>query len=201
MPQTNAEHAWLTGAGVLLAALAAACGNTGPPVDRDVEKREQFKGEKEVERELVDANVVLPPFPVEDNLIEVKFAGPKSFTYYLDSESVSIYESEVVRYTLIARSPSGSDNVSYEGIYCKARTYKSYAFGSAGQTWALARNPNFTPVRDLDRNNVRLAMYRDYACPYGVAQRDADRVVTAVKRGQPLPCEAHDGAGHRHTCR
>ncbi|UCD67751.1 MAG: CNP1-like family protein [Betaproteobacteria bacterium] len=184
-----------------MAALAAACGNTGPPVDHDVEKREQFKGEKEVERELVDANVVLPSYPIEDNLIQVQFSGPKSFTYFVDTQSIFVYEGEVVRYTLVARSASGSENVSYEGIYCKARTYKSYAFGAVEQTWAVARNPNFTPIRDLDRNNIRFAMYRDYACPYGKAQRDAERVLAALKGGMPLPCVSHDHGEHRHICR
>ena len=201
MPRTNADSGWLTWVGLLLVALAAACGNTGAPVDRDVEKREQFKGEKEVERELVEANVVLPPYPVDDNLIEVEFSGPKSFTFFVDTQSIFIYESEVVRYTLVARSPSGSDNVSYEGIYCRARTYRSYAFGSADKTWSLARNPNSAPVRDLDRNNVRLALYRDYACPNGVPQREASRMVTALKAGKPLPCVSQDGGEDRHICR
>ena len=200
MPRTNAERFWLAGIGLFLI-VAAGCKPTGPPVDRGVEKREQFKSEAEVQRELQDANVVLPDYPADDNLIEVKFAGPKSFTYFVDSQSITIYEQEIVRFTLVARSPSGSDNVSHEGMYCKARTYRSYAFGTADKTWALARNPNSTPILDLDRNNLRFALYRDYACPYGVAQRDPDRVVTALKRGMPLPCVSQDGGEHRHICR
>jgi len=39
----------------------------------------------------------------------------------------------VVRYTLVIRSPSGSDNVSYEGIRCNVREVKVYAYGSRGK--------------------------------------------------------------------
>ena len=76
MLRTYAELVSFAGIGLLLM-VAAGCKPTGPPRDYDAERRTQFRGEVEVERELVDANVVLPDYPLKENLVEVKFSGPK----------------------------------------------------------------------------------------------------------------------------
>ncbi len=187
MNLTNPECISLVVAVSLLVAAAGGCSPTGPAVDRMVEKREAFNQEPEWKAQWREADYVLPPYPSDANLIEVQIEGPKSFKFFLDAQSIAVYDDAVVRYTLVARSPSGSDNVTFEGMRCETGEYKSYAFGSTERTWTQSRNAEWYPIRDLDRNKIRHSLYRFYVCPYGVPQRDASRVVAALKRGIPMP--------------
>ena len=187
MKPTNPDSIPLIVAVSLLAAVAVGCSPTGPAVDREVEKREAFKREPEWKEKWQEADYVLPPYPKGANLVEVQVEGPTSFAFFLDAQSIAINEDEVVRYTLVARSPSGSENVTFEGMRCETGEYKSYAFGSSERTWSVSRSAEWYPIRDLDRNKIRYSLYRFYVCPYGVPQRDASRVVAALKRGIPRP--------------
>ena len=187
MKPTKSECLSLVLVASLLVVVASACSPTGPAVDRMVEKREAFKTEPEWNEQWREAQYVLPPYPSDANLIEVQIEGPRSFKFYLDAQSIAVYDDAVVRYTLVARSPSGSDNVTFEGMRCETGEYKSYAYGSTERTWTQSRNAEWYPIRDVDRNKIRLSLYRFYVCPYGVPQRDATRVVTALKRGIPRP--------------
>ena len=44
-----------------------------------------------------------------------------------------------MRYVLVARSPSGSQNVSFEGLRCAAAQQRLYATGQSDSTWMPAR--------------------------------------------------------------
>jgi len=78
-----------------------------------------------------EGGYALPPYPDDDDLVEFSVDDPGSpFRYFLDAASLSIGEDEVVRYTVVIRSPSGGNNVSYEGIRCNERLAKVYAYGS-----------------------------------------------------------------------
>ena len=114
-----------------------------------------------------------------DHIHEVEFYMVVLFDF--------VDEDGVVRYTLIARSPSGSDNVSFEGMRCETGEYKPYAFGSVDNTWLRASNGEWSLIRKQRANDIRYGLYRYYFCPYGVPQRDAGRAIAALKQGIPLP--------------
>lgn len=160
---------------VLIGMLAAACTPTGPPVDREAEKRASFTREEGPNARWSESEVVLPVYPREENLIEVQISGPRTFTFLVDTESVRSDDDGVVRYALIARSPAGAVNASYEGIRCDTAEYKTYAFGVANQTWSVVGGSEWNLIRKQQTNDYRYALFRFYFCPNGIQQTSSTR--------------------------
>jgi len=172
---------------LLLGVLASACEPTGPPVDRDVEKRESFTREVAPEGPWRESEVVLPAYPRDENLIEAEISGPKSFKFLIDAESISVNGDGVVRYGLVARSSTGVDSVSYEGMRCETSEYATYAYGTTDRAWSPVRNVNWSAIRELRTNNARYDIHRFYFCPYSIPQSSSARVLDALEHGMPHP--------------
>jgi hypothetical protein len=89
----------------------------------------------------------------------------------------------VVRYTLVARSPEGVDNVSYEGIDCRAESYRLYATGHADRRWSKRttawRRIEWTPVA-----RWRHALLKDYFCPGNAPILTVADGIDGLKRGR-----------------
>ena len=178
----------LTGFACLMTCLlAVACEPTGPPVDREAEKRESFTREVAPEAPWQESEVVLPAYPQEDNLIEAEIAGPKRFRFLIDSESIVVNGDGVVRYSLVARSNSGANSVSFEGIRCETREYATYAYGTVDNTWSPVSRVKWTLITDLKSNNVRYDLHRFYFCPYAIAQTSSEKALEALEHGMPHP--------------
>jgi hypothetical protein len=77
----------------------------------------------------------LPPWPADSNLVEFHVDDPDSqFRQYIDRKSIRIGTDEVVRYTLVVEAPSGTRNVSYEGLRCTPNgAVKVYAYGNSNR--------------------------------------------------------------------
>ena len=102
-----------------------------------------------------------------------------------DLTSVRVDPDRVVRYTVVARSASGVENVSFEGIHCESREYKVYALGSIDGTWVPPRNPKWQRIEKKRDNDVRNALHRYYLCPSGFPRRNAKDTIVVLKRGRP----------------
>jgi len=81
-----------------------------------------------------EGGVQLPPYPQEEDLLEFWVDDPQErFRYLIDGKNLSVGADGVVRYTLVIRSPRGADNVSFEGMRCDTREFKTYAYGARGE--------------------------------------------------------------------
>lgn len=125
----------------------------------------------------------LPPYPKPENLVRIDVSSASSFEFFVDTAAVSVGKDEVVRYTLMARSPSGALNVSFEGIRCKTRERKLYAFGRADGSWAQARKSDWVRIREVAGNRQHSALADDYFCPGRVPVRTTAEALNALKRG------------------
>ena len=113
-------------------------------------------------RDWKEGEVKLPAFPKSEGLIEFPVVGG-SFRFFIDPASLAVGPDGVVRYTLVARSPSGVANVSYEGIRCESVSYKVFAFGNDGN-WATRE----TDWRRIESKSVQSWHYElrvNYFCP------------------------------------
>jgi hypothetical protein len=171
---------------VVICALAAAlAGCAGakyqPPKDRynTIDTGGQFFGPEEKWKE---GEVTIPAFPQEADLLPFDIAGPAESAYYVDARSISIGKDGVVRYTLVARNPAGVENISYEGIHCKEREWKPYAFGRRDGTWAPAREAAWQRVAQTSVENFRFTLYRTYFCPEGFPRRKAQEAIAEIRR-------------------
>lgn len=134
------------------------------------------------ERSWTEGKLQLPAYPKGEDLIEFYVSAATEFKFYIDRASLSVSPDGVVRYSLLARSPSGAENLTYEGIRCKSGVYKIYAYGRAGGIWA----PRASDWRLIEQKSVQRwhhALWREYFCPQKVPIYDVAEGIDALRRG------------------
>lgn len=112
----------------------------------------------------------LPAYPAQPRWQEF-FLSPKGANrQFVDLSTLSIGQDGVVRYVLNIQSPSGVQNVSVEGILCKDRQVRSYAFGdTVHHSWIESMKAVWRPIEQDD--TVRLQL-RASLCPDGIQVKD-----------------------------
>ena len=101
-------------------------------------------------KQWTEGRAELPPWPADSDLVELKvdFRSPGNFRYFIDGRHLRVDADEVVRYTLVAEAPSGTRNVTFEGLRCTAQgTYRQYAYGANGA---------FIPIEEGDWQPISL---------------------------------------------
>jgi len=156
-----------------LCVVAAACGHTEEKSDWE---REHEKSLAPSENELS-----LPAYPRERDLIEFS-AGPTSdFRYFVDGNAISVGSDGIVRYTLLARSPAGVENVSYEGMRCTTSELRVYALGRE-RAWSVTRSA-WRRVEPRDMQPWHRVLYRDYFCPYHDPVASRQQAIRVLRGG------------------
>ena len=128
-----------------------------------------------------ETDLSLPPYPKDAELIEFAVSSGATFRFFVDPASLSIGPDGVVRYTLVARSPSGVSNISYEGIRCNSKSYKVYARGTGGR-WT----PRQGEWREIEARTIQRwhnVLYSEYLCPRNRPIETAAEGADALRRG------------------
>jgi len=127
----------------------------------------------------------LPSFPRREGRLPFAASATSDFHFFVDRSSISVGADGVVRYTLIAVSPLGVENVSFEGQRCKSGEHKVYAVGRTDGTWSRREGP-WRPATQRWQHTLRV----EYFCPRGAPIRTAADGVDALRRG------GHPNQGH-----
>lgn len=128
-----------------------------------------------------EAESRLPPYPRDADLIEFQVSSGATFRFFIDAASLSVAGDGVVRYTLVARSPSGTANVSFEGIRCSSKSYKVYARGTGGN-WSR-RESEWQLIEERTIQRWHNVLYWEYLCPRHRPIETAAEGVDALRRG------------------
>jgi hypothetical protein len=142
----------------------------------------EFDSEYE-EKRWEEVETQLPPYPKAENLVSFYVSAATDNKFAVDRESISVAADGVVRYTLVVVSPSGAQNVSYEGLRCSSAERRLYAFGRSDKTWSKARANQWQSIRESTVNRHHAALYAEYFCPNGIIVRDADEARMALRSG------------------
>lgn len=126
--------------------------------------------------------LAMPAYPAAARLVEVAVPGGGSFRYYVDPASLGTGRDGIVRYTVVARSPAGSENVFYEGLRCMTRQYRVYAIGRGDGTWG-GRQGDWQPLAASATQPWRAVLFRNYFCPHSDPVRSAAEGVQALESG------------------
>ena len=152
--------------------LLAACG-----VARD-------HGQSDWERlhmkpELSEERVDPPAPPRTQTLLEFGLISRGDFRFFIDGATLNPGKDGVVRYVLVARSPAGAENITYEGMRCATGEVRRYAIGRPDGTWG-GKPGAWLPVqaqlwhRELARN---------FFCRHRQPIDDRDEGVRALREG------------------
>ncbi len=158
----------------LLLCLACVAGVAAAQVKSDWERdnEERLKQSRE--------EVVPPPRLERARLVELQLDGEAEFRYLVDAASLSVGADRIVRYVLVARSASGVESVSFEGLRCPGE-YRVYAVGRADGSWAGRAGEWRAVPRDARAGQNALA--RRYLCPARVAIQSAEEARQALREG------------------
>lgn len=134
----------------------------------------------EEEKKWVEQEASLPDFPRAQNLVEFDAGAATSNRYYVDGSTLSVGADGVVRYVVVVRTSGGATNVNFEGIRCRAKERKLYAFGRSDETWGKSRIQDWQPIRP---GSYQATLYREYFCPNNIAISKSAEGVDALRRG------------------
>jgi hypothetical protein len=129
-----------------------------------------------------DERLVAPPPLERGRLVEIKLhvSATTDFRHFVDWGSVSAGEDGVVRYVLVARSPGGVDNITFEGMRCSGE-YRVYAVARPDGTWG-GRPAEWRPI-PRTANASQLVLARQYFCPGRQAIATSEEGQRAVRAG------------------
>lgn len=133
-----------------------------------------------------EAEVALPPFPQDSDLIEFQPTGLTRFKFFIDGSSLSVGPDAVIRFSLVIRSPEGARTVSYSGVRCKSREWKDFAYGR-GTRWEPNSDPAWRPIIELNSNNYQYTLASDYFCFGGVFSAGPKGSAKTIVRGLKYP--------------
>lgn len=128
-----------------------------------------------------EEHAVAPPPLERASLVALELETPADFRYFVDAASVSVGPDRIVRYVMLARSPAGVENLTFEGLRCSGE-YRVYAVGQPGGGWS-GRPGQWRPV-PRDARLGQNALLRRYFCPArNTAVQDALEAVGALRAG------------------
>ena len=96
----------------------------------------------------------LPPYPDDSSLLKFS-TNQTGMTYMVDKKSIDPGRENVVRLTIVARSPSNARTVFYEGYHCGTRKYKRYAVAGQHGPLMLLENPEWRVIIDTPDERFR----------------------------------------------
>lgn len=167
------KHRILLPALLALAASAATLADGGKPnFNKNVEFAEEGPWQ--------EGDYQLPAYPAAPQWINVNLDNLQKNRIAVDAGSLSVGQDGVVRFILDVVSPGGVSNLSVEGIQCKNRAYRAYAFGdNVGKRWIRSTRAEWRtiPLEDRLRRELRAAL-----CPDGAAPRDAGEAVASLRK-------------------
>jgi len=117
-------------------------------------------------RKWQEGEVSLPAWPRDADLVQVKLDGPaQPLSHYIDTRSLTTGDDGVVRYTLVTKSPSGTRNVSFEGLRCTPKgRWKTYAYGMKGRFESTAVADQWQEIRSQEADPLHFDLWRHYLC-------------------------------------
>lgn len=131
----------------------------------------------------VEISTPPPQYPEPQNYLPFEVNATTPFLFFVDAKSISVGADDVVRYSLIAKSPEGASNVSFEGMRCATRQYRVYAIGRANKTWSEVRRSRWESIENTVDTVQRLVLFKDFFCPNLWSIATSEEGVQALRRG------------------
>lgn len=95
-----------------------------------------------------EIDVPPPPAFSLGKLLPIDMPVHLTLKFGVDPASIAISSDGVVRYVVVASSPSGAMNAMYEGIRCATGEFRTYARYTPSGKWIQASNSNWRQLTD-----------------------------------------------------
>lgn len=128
----------------------------------------------------------LPATPNRRTLLPFDVSAIATQSFALAPESLAVGSDGVIRFTVVARSQSGAENISYEGLRCTTLESIRYASGHADGTWSSARNLAWEPIRGGIANRYQAALADGFLCDGHTIAGNAASMLRSLKNRAPI---------------
>lgn len=154
----------------------------------EVEYDDIFDDGKEMEKKQIwkEGSYTIPPYPKKKNLLSVTIPESIPYKIYLDENSLSYADDNVVRYTIVIETTTGYQNIFYEGIRCTRTRYKTYAFANSEKVMTPIKSAKWQGISGQD-TDFRHYLFRHYLCTENELPRTPLEIIRAIN----LPEEFH----------
>lgn len=131
----------------------------------------------------------LPGYPQDSDLLKV--AGPaayRDYQFFIDEKSLTVGSDGVVRYSIVIRSASGSDNVMYDGLRCSTNQLKNYAYGSTDmdgkKKFIKKQSSDWHHFRGSGITGYGSILASNYFCDHNGAVLKQNNIIQNIKYGK-----------------
>ncbi|WP_296541007.1 CNP1-like family protein [Rhodoferax sp.] len=104
-----------------------------------------------------------------------------SMEFGIDPATLAITPDGIVRYVMLAVSPSGTISAFYEGIRCATGEVKSYARANASGVWTIVKEPEWRGLNDRQPSKHALALARQGACEGNTNPNSTAEIIRKLK--------------------
>lgn len=118
----------------------------------------------EVDPDWKESEAPPPPAFQRTQLIPIDMPKYVSVRFGVDPATLVITPDGIVRYVMVATSPTGTVNAMYEGIRCASGEVKTYARFSASGQWSAVKDPQWQGLNGNQPSRHALALARQGAC-------------------------------------
>lgn len=115
-------------------------------------------------------------------LIPFEVSANSELRWSVDPASIKITDDGLVRYVVVARSPTGLINALYETINCNKAEFNTYARYNANGGWSTVENPQWRSMYDKLPSRHALMLAKQGACVGNSSAQSATEMVQALKK-------------------
>ena len=128
-----------------------------------------------------ETEVPAPPSFDPKQRVAVDMPRYVSVEFGIDPATLAITPDGIVRYVMVAVSPSGAVTAFYEGIRCATGEVKSYARANASGVWTLVKEPQWRRLNDKQPSKHALALAQQAACEGNASASSAADILRRLK--------------------
>lgn len=174
---------------ILLASILFVSNSVCADVWEDLNSHEFQENENVEEYIWKEEGSNIPDYPENAELIEV--AGPpayRNYQYLIDGKGLKVGADGVVRYSIVIRSSSGSDNVMHDGLRCITAEIKNYAYGSTNKegkkVFIPRQQTSWKPVRSTGVDGYSKGLAENYFCDHNGVILTRHEIIQNMKYGK-----------------
>lgn len=126
----------------------------------------------------------VPPAPAFDvnKLVTFDVAASSTLVYGVDPATIQISPKDsLIRYVMVASSPSGARSVLYEGIRCATGEFKTYARYSSDGKWIAATDPQWKSMYQNSPSKHALRLAQAGVCDNAVVAPSVSSIVMKLR--------------------
>lgn len=128
-----------------------------------------------------ETEVPAPPKFDPTRRVGIEMPPYVSMKFGIDPATLAITPDGIVRYVMVAVSPSGAVNAFYEGIRCATGEVKSYARANASGVWTIVKTPEWRRLNDNQPSKHALELARQGACEGNASANSAADILRRLK--------------------